>query len=221
MSQNRNKYFQSQIDGKSTTYALSEMPNPKQVKEGTLFYVKDKGLYVKMDGEFTLISSSQGNLTVKTNKVINSAYYNGTDNTYSIRLSHIVEFFSQEYVTLSQQYGQIIDSIKIPIDFTKINGIICYVTVTDGIDLVQKYVDKLSGQMNVSENNSLEMAFKYENYKLKLRIKEQNNYFSDLRTSYFSGKVLLNDGTNSLPDLRTVYTNNKLVMFLEMLVNVS
>lgn len=221
MFRNKEKYLQQQIDDKSKTLGLNKKPNPKDIEEGSLVYVDDEGLYVKFRGELKLITAQTGNVIVNSSKssVINSG--TGTANSYSIRLSHIVEFFSQDFITISQQYGSIIDSIKIPIDFTKINSITCYVTVTDGSTLVQKYVDKLSGSMNVTKGNSLEIALKYINYSLKLRVKEKGCYFDDKRTSFFTGSVILNNGTNGLPDIQSVYDNNSLIMFLEMLINVS
>jgi len=216
-----NKYLQQQIDDKSKTRALSEKPNPKQVSEGSFIYVDGDGLYVKYKGELKAVTSSVGNVSVNTTKNIVNNSTTGTANSYSIRLSHIVEFFSQDFITISQQYGNITDSIKIPADFTKINSITCYVTVTDGRTLVQKYVDKLSGSMNVTKGNSLEIALKYIGYSLKVRVKEKGYYFDDKRTSFFTGNVILNNGTNSLPNIQSVYDNNSLVMFLEMLINVS
>ena len=129
-----------------------------------------------------------------------------TNNTYSIRLSHIVEFFNSSYITLSQQYGNIVDSIKIPIDFNIVNKITCYITVSDGNTIYQKYLDTLSESFTTTIGNSLEIALKYDSFILKARITEKDQYFQDVSNTYSSGTVVLNNGTSGLPNLQAVYT---------------
>ncbi|MFA5014270.1 MAG: hypothetical protein WC549_01835 [Actinomycetota bacterium] len=222
MFRNREKYLQQQIDDKSKTLGLNKKPNPKDIEEGSLVYVDNEGLYVKFRGELKLITAQTGNIVVNSNKssVSNTTIQN--NNSYSVRLSHIVEFFNGNFITLSQQFGNMVDSIKVPIDFTKINKITCYITVSDGNALYQKYVDVLNGTMIVNKGNSLEIAIQYDaDYKLRLRITEKNLYFKNLKQGFFSGNVILNDGEDSTPDMQTVYDENKLIMFLEMLINVS
>jgi hypothetical protein len=222
MFRNNLKKIQVQVDEKSTTRALKGMPNPKDIDEGSLVYVDGKGLFAKFKGQLKSITNSAGNIVVNSSSTITSNSTTIANNNYSIRLSHIVDLFNSGWITLAQQHGNIADSIKLPIDFTKINKITCYLTVSDGDTLYQKYVDTLTGIMTVNKGNSLEFALQYDsNFKLRLRVTEKNLFFQNVKQSLFLGKVVLNNGEDSLPDLQTTYTDNKLVIFLEMLINVS
>jgi hypothetical protein len=214
--------MQVQIDEKSTTRALMGMPNPKDIDEGSLIYVDGKGLYAKFKGQLKSISNSAGNIIVNSSSSITNNTTATASNNYSIRLSHVVDLFNNDWITLAQQHGSIADSIKLPIDFTKINKITCYLTVSDGDTLYQKYVDILTGIMTVNRGNSLEFALQYDSdFKLRLRVTEKNLFFQNVKQSLFLGKVILNNGVDSTSDLQSTYTDNKLIMFLEMLINVS
>jgi len=224
MFQNNNlKKMQVQIDDKSTTRALMGMPNPKDIEEGSLLYVDGKGLYAKYKGQLKSITNSAGNIVVNSSSsVTNNTTTTAGNNNYSLRVSHVVDLFNNGWITLAQQHGNIADSIKLPIDFTKINKITCYLTVSDGDTLYQKYVDTLTGTMTVNKGNSLEFALQYDSdFKLRLRVTEKNLFYQNVKQSLFLGKVVLNNGEDSLPDLQTAYTDNKLIIFLEMLINVS
>jgi len=221
MFRNKDKYLQVEIDSKGNTNSLTNMPNPKQISEGALVYVDGKGLYVKYRGELRLISSSAGNVQVNSYKTTNTTIESQA-NSYSVLLSRTIELYNSGYIMLSQQYGNITDSIKIPVDFTKINRITCCVNVNDGNNLYQKYVDNMMGSMTVTRGNSLEIGIKYDsNFKLSLRVTEKNQLFQNIKQSYFTGRIVLSDGTNTTPNMQEVYTENKLIMFLEMLINVS
>jgi len=222
MFRNNLKKMQVQIDEKSTTRALMGMPNPKDIDEGSLIYVDGKGLYAKFKGQLKSISNSAGNIIVNSSSSITNNTTATASNNYSIRLSHVVDLFNNDWITLAQQHGSIADSIKLPIDFTKINKITCYLTVSDGDTLYQKYVDILTGIMTVNRGNSLEFALQYDSdFKLRLRVTEKNLFFQNVKQSLFLGKVILNNGVDSTSDLQSTYTDNKLIMFLEMLINVS
>ena len=143
-------------------------------------------------------------------------------NSYYIHIASIADLVTTDYITLSQQYGNISESIRSILPGT-IGNVMVNVLVSDGTT-IKKFADLMTLSINQSANDRtlanpkmVDYAVKINSSKtLSLRIREfeESTSINIIGSKEYTGTTSIGD------DLYTLYISGNLFIILEVVINV-